>query len=1459
MAEARQPFDLAEGPLLRARLLRLAEEEHIALLVMHHIIADGWSMGVLIGEVAALYEALSAGRASPLPELPIQYVDFALWQREWLRGEALERHLAYWEQQLGGHRAVLELPTDRPRPRLQTSRGATYSFVLSKRLVERLKALSHQEGVTLFMTLLAAFQILLYRYSGQEEIRLGSPIANRNRAEIEDLIGFFVNTLVLRTDLSGNPSFRELLKRVREVTLGAYAHQDLPFEMLVEKLRPERQMNHSPLFQVVFALNNAPVESIKLPGLSFSPLEINTGTAKFDLTLLMAEEPEGLDGVLEYNTDLFDAATIARLATHFQTLLAAVITNPRHPIATLPLLTEQERHQLLVEWNRTRTAYPAHSTIDQLFEAQAELTPDAIALVCEDLQLSYRELNERANQLAHFLRRLGVGPETVVALCLERSVEMVIGLLAILKAGGAYLPLDPAYPLKRLALILEETSAPVLLTQQRLAAGLSEERGARSEDGDAQSSVLNPQCQVVCLDSDWQTIAGESRTNPASSATAEQLAYVCYTSGSTGRPKGVSILHRNVVRLVKETNYVQLGPQEVFLQLAPISFDASTFELWGSLLSGARLVVMPAGTASLEELGEALKRYQVTTLWLTAGLFHQMVEAQAESLRRVRQLLAGGDVLSVTAVRKYLDALGAGRLINGYGPTESTTFTCCYAMDASSEFGSGVPIGRPISNTQVYLLDDHLNPAPVGVVGEIYIGGDGLARGYFRQPELTAERFIPHPFSAEAGERLYRSGDLARYLADGRIEFVGRGDEQVKVRGYRIELGEVEAALAQHPGVRAVAVTAREGVGGEKRLVAYVVSERADVPRIGELRGYLQEHLPGYMVPSDFVRLDALPLTPHGKVDRRALPAPKQTRPELASAFIAPRTPVEEVLAEIWAEVLSLDAVGIDDNFFDLGGHSLLATKVVSRVREAFQVDLPLRHLFESPTVATLAERIEKMVKTGPALQAPPIERVSRDKTLLLSFAQQRLWFIDQLEPGNPSYNIPLALRLTGWLDVTALERSLNEILRRHESLRTIFASVDGQPVQVIIPAGWQVLPVVDLSECSEQEREAQVRRLATEEASRPFDLARGPLFRACLLRLGEQEHIVLCTLHHIVSDEWSLGVMVRELGALYAAFCHDQSSPLVELPIQYADFAHWQRQWLQGEVLESQLTYWRQQLGGQLTVLKLPSDRPRPMGPTYRGALHSFAVSAEVSSALKALSRQEGITLFMTLLSALLTLLHRESGQDDIIVGTDVANRNRLETEGLIGFFVNHLVLRTDLSGNPSFRQLLKRVREVTLGAYAHQDLPFDKLVGALHLERSASHPLLFQVLFVFGNPTLPELEWPGLRLSPLGSDQILAKYDLTLFISARAPEISGSWRYNVELFEAATVARLSARFETLLDSIAANPDARLSTLELLSEAERQQQAEEKRGREEARMKKLTNVSRKAIDLPPTNPVKIK
>ena len=1399
--EAQRPFDMEQGPLLRVQLLRLTENEQVLLLTMHHIISDGWSMEIFFDELTKIYTAELKGEEAKLNELSVQYADYAVWQREWLQGEVLEQELGYWRQQLQGAPSVLELPLDRPRPAVQSYRGNRLELRLSAIQTKALKELSRRHDATLFMTLLAAFQVLLHRYTRQSDIVVGTPIANRTRAEVEGLIGFFINTLVIRTHVSEGESFVELLARVKETALAAYAHQDVPFEKLVEELKPQRSLSYNPLFQATIALKNATPGETELPELKRDSLSDDNAPVKFDLMLALLDTGKEIVGSWTYSSDLFDESTMATMLSHFQTLVSEIIAKSAQPLYSLPLLSDVEHQTIVSDWNNTWTEFPRELSVSQLFEQQVERTPNAVAVVHDEQQLTYAELNTRANQLAHHLRSIGAGPETLVGICTERSIEMVVSLLAILKAGGAYVPLDPAYPQERLSFMVEDAGVKVLLTQQHLADG-----------------VMAQPLEVILVDADCGEQPAE---NVELTVGPDNLAYVIYTSGSTGIPKGVCITHRNINRLVCNSDYVRLQPDDVVAQASNASFDAATFEIWGALLNGARLVLVNNDVAlSPPELADFLVQQQVSTLFLTTALFNQMIRYQAGAFRGLRQLLFGGEAVDAGCVREALAGGGAQRLLHVYGPTEGTTFSSWQVVQQVGDDDETVPIGRPLANTTLYVLDERMRVMPVGVKGELYIGGEGVGRGYLRRAELTAERFVPDPFSGRGGARLYRTGDEVRWTARGEIEFIGRVDHQVKLRGFRIELGEVEAVLKQHAEVRDSVVVVREE-RGDRQLVGYLLREAGVELSGSELRSYLKERLPEYMVPSAFVMLEQWPLNPNGKVDRKALPAPEQQRPELDHSFVAPRTHTEERLAGIWCEVLRIRRIGIDDNFFELGGHSLLATQIISRIREVFEVEVPLRSLFEAPTVAGLAQRIETARQQQPAVQAPSLVPVPRDEDLPLSYSQERLWFMDQLEPGTAAYNMPFAARLHGELNLAALERSLNEIMRRHESLRTTFTKIDGRPVQVINEPQWLTLPVTDLRQFPGGERETEARRLAGEESLRPFDLSRGPLLRARLLTLDDDEHVLLLNMHHIVSDGWSMDIFFRELTALYSAFRAGQPSRLAELPIQYADYAVWQRTWLQGDVLEEQLAYWKKQLAGAPSLLELPIDRPRPAVQSYQGKRLHLELSAEVTARLKDLSRREGVTLFMTLLAAFQCLLSRYSGQTDIVVGTDIANRNRAQTEGLIGFFVNQLVLRTDLSGDPTFLEVLQRVYETALGAFAHQDLPFEKLVEELQPERTLSHNPLFQVTFGLQNALGSGVSLPGVALSKFKVDVMSVKFDLILLMADTDQGLVGTLHYNSDIFDEPTMERMLLHLSTLLDAVAADPSLRVSALPLLSATE--------------------------------------
>jgi amino acid adenylation domain-containing protein len=1401
--EAARPFDLAAGPLFRAGLLRLDAEDHVLMLSMHHAVSDGWSLGVLLRELWALYAAYREGRESPLPELPVQYADYAVWQHAQLTGGVLDRQLAYWRERLADAPALLELPADHPRPAVQTYRGATVPVEMPLELLEQLQALGRGEGATLYMTLLAAFQVLLSKYSGSTDIVVGSSIAGRTRKELEELIGFFVNTLVLRTDLGGDPTFRELLRRVREATLGAYANQEVPFEKLVAELQPERSLSHSPLFQVVFELQKAGGGGGALPGLTVRTVAAEQASAPFDLSLELAATPQGLRGALNYATDLFERDTAERMLRHLARVLEQVAADADVPLSRLVLAGPEERAQVVGEWNRTERPFP-EGCIHALFQAQAERTPDAAALVWGAEALTYRELDARANRLAHHLAGLGVGPESRVGLRVERSVENVVATLAVLKAGGCCVPVDTSYPAERMELMLADSGVRVLLSDGGLAAPPAE-------------SGLH----VLRLDQVAEALAAGPDHPPRSHASGGNLAYVFYTSGSTGRPKGVMMAHREVVQFaacIPDT--MPVGPGDRVAQASNASFDAAVFEIWGALLNGATLVGIDRDVLlSAPLLGQALRGQGITHLYQTAALFNQHVREQVDVYAGLRQLVFGAEAVGTESVRRMLREGKPARVLHEYGPTEATVWCTLEEVEEVAEDAPTVLIGKPIPNARAYVLDPAGEPLPVGVPGDLCIGGDGVVRGYLGRPGLTAERFVPDPFAAAPGARMYRTGDRARWRAGGKLEFLGRLDDQVKIRGFRIEPGEVEGAIAAYPGVRHVRVMMREDQPGDKRLVAYVVGEMD----MDGLRAHLRQGLPEYMVPQAIVALDRLPLNANGKVDRKALPAPEYA--VAADRYVAPRTPTEEVLAGIWAEVLNVERVGAEDGFFELGGHSLLATRVAARVRAVFGVELPLRAVFEHAVVSELAAEIDRLRGSGAAAGEDAIAPAAREGDLPVTFAQERLWFVDALDPGSPVYAIPFSYNIAGDLDADALRRALAELVRRHEPLRTTFAAVDGVPVQRIAPAPADFdLPVTDLRHLPEDERQAEAARLSAEAWRHRFDLARGPLFRASLVHLADAEHRLLLNLHHAIADGWSVGVLLEELSALYGAFARGEASPLPEPALQYADYAVWQRERLSGAAVERQVEFWRQALDGAPALLELPTDRPRPPVESHRGAAVRLVIPSGLMAEVHALARREGATLFMVLLAALDVVLGRLAGQEDVVVGTPIAGRTRAETDRMIGLFLNSLALRTDLSGDPSFRELLGRVRETTLSAYAHQDLPFERVLEEVRPERSLAHAPVFQVMLNLLNYQDAAFSADGLQVAGGGaSGDVPSKFDLTLYVGEqRDGGIYVNLVYAADLFGARRMRELLAQLEGVLRQAAAAPETRVGALSLATDAAR-------------------------------------
>jgi len=1967
--DIQSPFDLKKGPLIRVTIFLLDKEEYVMLLTLHHIVFDGWSSGVFIRELATLYDAFLKGASSPLGELSIQYADYASWQRKWLSGKNLETQLNYWKKQLGGAPALLELPTDRPRPPVQNFRGVNYRFKIDRKLAEKLKILCQQSGLTLFMALLAAFATLLFRYSGQEDIVVGTPIANRKKKEVESLIGFFVNTLVLRIELSKDPIFSELLKHVKAIALDGFEHQDVPFEQLVEKLQPERSLSFTPLFQVMFVLQNFPTEDITLPGLTISPFEMENDVAPYDLFLLVAEVESGLEGIFGYDADLFDNTTIVRMEKHFKSLLESIVSNPDQRVSELNLLTDPERRLILEKWNDTSAEYPVDKNISQLFELQAEMTPDEIAVSIGDRQIRYEELNIRANQLAHLLRERGVGSNVIVGIMANRSFEMLVGVLGIMKAGGAYLPLDPGYPEERIVSILEDSGASFLLTKEHvikeysftslqgisacnvrpmvtpprqaitnlddlpvpdralvdykeyhrhigiapakhtvslqtsrgcpfqcqycheiwpkkqvvrsadkifeeilccndagikrfvfvddvfnlekknsgklfekiiqrrldiqlffpnglrgdilskefidlmiaagtvnidlalesaspriqklvqkhlnlekffdnaeyitkkypqvilemelmigfpteteeealltldflkqlqwvhfpnvnilkifpntnmhkmaIANGITEEairnssnlgfhelpetlpfskgfvrqyqsrfmneyflrkdrllqvlpsqmrtftedefvqkydsylpleinrfsdilkftgitedelssvrfipeesvaapdfsrkmqrhvvtkekndnalrvllldlslsfsaeagsklydmieaplglmclltclndkfsdkidgRIAKSridfDDYTELKSLLNdfrPQiigirtlslyknffhktvslighwlpdtsivtggpyatseyatiladknvdvvvlgegeetfseligkvienkgklpdvkvlseipglalasgegdvmkrrdetCRdVILMDCVWEEITLRETDNPENINRETDLAYVIYTSGSTGRPKGVAMGHKPLSNLILwHRNNNELSQAARTLQFASLSFDVSFQEMFSTWCSGGTLVMVDEETRrDAMALLRFIKEQNIERLFLPFVALHQLAEiakdqnAMPDSLR---DIITAGEQLRITpAIVNFFEMFKGCKLHNHYGPSESHVVTAFTLPDNPTEWTTLPPIGRPIDNTKIYILDRHCQPVPIGVHGELYIGGVAVAQGYLNNPDLTEEKFIHDPFQSAGFKRqiiegksesyahLYKTGDRARFLLDGNIEYLNRIDHQVKIRGFRIEPGEVENVLSGHSCLRDVAVTAQEDRPGDRRLIAYIVFNEGQEISTNDLRRFLEKKLPDYMIPSFFVVLVTMPLTTSGKVDRLELPSPNETEDLRKGYYTAPRTPTEEIMAEIWAEVLGLKQVGIQQNFFELGGHSLMATQLISRIRDTFSVELSLKRLFEIPTVAYLSRQVETIRQEG-KFKIPPIRPIARDEDLSLSFAQERLWFLDKFEGGIATYNMPAALRLSGSLNVVALEQSFNELIRRHEVLRTTFIEKGGMPLQVISPDLTISLPVADLENLTEEQRSLEVQRLTNEESQRTFDLAKGPLLRIFLIKLGQEEHILLITLHHIVFDGWSTGIFINELSALYNTFTMGKISPLPELVIQYADYAHWQRRWLTDEIIDSQLDYWKEMLA-DAPVLELPMALTPPLARSYRGGVESFEINSVLSRQLNDLGRRTGASLFMTSLAAYATMLSRISGQDDIVIGSPIANRNRSEIEPLIGFFVNILPLRIDLSGDITFLELLDRVRRVMLDSFAHQDIPIEKLVKELRPDRKIGRQPLYQVGFGLQNMMMGKLELSGLTWSPLELYSGMTQTDLYLAISETEQGLMCFFEYDTEVFNATTVAWITNSFKLLIKELVKAPHCCLMDIPMSSEGE--------------------------------------
>jgi amino acid adenylation domain-containing protein len=1430
-SDQQKSLELSEAPLMRLNLIKLDKNTYQFVWSSHHLLLDGWSLSLVIKDFLKIYQEISQNQIST-DQTVVSYRQYIAWLQQQEQKPAEE----FWQQKLQGFTAPTPLVIER-------SANSKNSNVYKKQQIQfpasttaTCQSFVRKNRLTLNNLVQATWGLLLSRYSQETDIVFGATVSGRETsiAGIEAMVGLFINTLPMRIQLKPDTSALTLLKDLQAQLVESNQYS---YSSLAEIQTWSEIPRSASLFDSIVVFENYPVDATAVLGndsFCLENIQVSQQT-NYPLTLI-ALPGEQLQVRISYDTNRFDDGTITRLLGHFQTLLEGMVANPEARVSQLPLLTEFEKNQLLIDGHNPQVDYPVTKCLHQLFEEQVKRTPEAVAVVYSDQQLTYNELNNRANHLAHYLQSLGVKPDQLVGICLERSLEMIVGLLGILKAGGAYVPLDPEYPIERLSFMLEDAQLSVLLTQQKLGETLPQH-----------------QASIICLDTDWEKIAENSQSNPENTVTPDNLAYVIYTSGSTGKPKGVLVNHSNVVRLFTATDaWYNFNSQDVWSLFHSYAFDFSVWEMWGALLYGGRLVVVPyLITRSPEAFYQLLCQEKVTILNQTPTAFRQLIQAE-ESLKgsfplsrgdrssttdndlSLRLVIFGGEALEINSLQPWFQRHGdqCPQLVNMYGITETTVHVTYRPLSMTDLDSTASVIGRPIPDLQVYLLDQYLQLVPVGVPGEMYVGGAGVTKGYLNRPELTKERFISSPFEKDEvipptplnkggnePSKLYKTGDLARYLPDGKIEYLGRIDNQVKLRGFRIELGEIEALLNQNEAVQSSCVIVREDNLGDKRLVAYVVPQPEINLTINEIRQFLRAKLPDYMVPTAFVLLDTFPLTPNGKIDRRALPVPDlQSQGE----YIAPRNPIEEKMAQIWAEVLKLKRVSIEDNFFELGGHSLLATQVISRLQETFEIVLPLRYLFESPTIAQLSAVILKELQTGLGLKLPSIVPVNREDDIPLSWAQERLWFVNQLEGESGAYTIDLTMRLRGNLNIKALEKAFQAIIQRHEPLRTQFKLKDNKPIQAIDSNVTFTLPVVNLQNLSHSEQ--QVKNLLLAAASEPFDLESGSILRVKLWQVKTEEYVLLLAIHHIAADGWSIGVLVDELSVYYRSFCTGTKADLPDLSIQYADFALWQRQWLTNEVLDRQLSYWKQQLTGIPLLHQLPTDRPRPAIQSFRGGTERLQLDSQLTQQLKKLSQESGSTLFMTLLAGFAVLLSRYSQQTDVVIGSPIANRNRTEIEGLIGFFVNSLVLRFDLSQDPTFEDFLAQVRQTTQDAYDHQDLPFEMLVEKLQIERHLDRNPLTQIVFALQNAPSSPWDLPGVNIEEIPSGFDSVRVDLEVYLWDAPEGLGGFCSYNRDLFDAETIVRMMNHFKTLLAAIVENPRQSVASLPLLTPEEEYQ-----------------------------------
>nr|WP_255457945.1 non-ribosomal peptide synthetase [Rhodanobacter sp. K2T2] len=1397
--ETQRPFDLERGPLLRAALVRIEDDEHILILTLHHLIADGWSLALLADDIAAHYRAFVSDGSIPATLPSVQYPAFAAWQRQRLSGARMDVQTAYWRDRLADLPASLNLPIDRPRPPHQDHSGAFLPIAFDAATTKALKQWCGRQDVTLFTAIMAAWAVVLARLSHETDLVIGTPVANRRRSDVEQTIGCFVNTLALRVELGGNPSLAELVGRVRRDVLAAQDHQDLPFEQVVEIVNPVRSSDRTAIFQAMFTWQNTARSALSLPGIDIRPLHLSQASSRYDIKLDLGEEGDGIVGGFIYATALFDADSVSRHIRYLQAVVAQMLADDTQRILEIALADHTER-ALIAAWNTTARVFPT-ACLGELFEQQVRRTPAAIAIQADGVALSYAALNAQANRLAHRLVRLGVGPDRRVAICTCRSVAMAVAMLAVLKAGGAYVPLDPVYSSDRLGRILGDAAASVLLLD--------------ADGRHALGDVVATQTHVLALDELPNAWADEPESDlHIDGLTPDHLAYVIYTSGSTGEPKGVMVEHRSVVNFWAAIRGPIYPDDDTALRVAwnaSFSFDMS-IKAFSQLLSGHTVVLLPqAVRVSAPALLAFLRDERIDAFDTTPSQLRGLL---AEGLLilsdRPRRVLLGGEPIDA-AMWSQLATAPWLQAYNMYGPTECTVDV---TITAIRDPHGPVHIGRPLANMRVHLRDAQGRDVPLGVAGEIYVAGIGVARGYFDRPALTAERFIADPL--DAAGRLYRTGDRGRYLPDGRIQYLGRHDDQVKVRGFRIELGEIEARLSEHGAVHEATVLAQADAQGDTRLIAYVIPASAQTVSAASLRDHLAARLPEYMVPSAFVSVEHWPLTRNGKLDRRALPAPDE-RAFANRDYEPPRGAVETAIASLWSELLGVERIGRNDHFFELGGHSLSAVRMLLKLRKQYGCQIAMGELFEHPTVAALSKMIEHSSGESDEL---PMPTIPRDAALPLSFAQQRLWFLARFDAANPTYHIPVALQLTGEVDRSALTKSLATIFSRHEALRSMFVSRRGQPEVVLIDA--DRTPAIADIDLSAEGAAATLDDVMAIEAAAPFDLEHGPLIRFALVRLGAQKHVLLITLHHIVADGWSIDILVQELSHLYGAFRSGIVPQLSPLSVQYPDYAAWQKRWLDGDRQQKQREYWITQLKGAPALLELPGDRPRPVKLDHAGGSVPIVIDERTTAALKAWSHERRATLFMVLTAAWSAVLSRLSGQDDIVIGSPAANRERPETEGVVGLFVNSLALRIGLSPQVTATGLLDRVRQVVLEAQDHKDLPFEQVVDIVQPPRRTNHTPLFQVMFTWQGQTRREPVLDGLEVRMADAGQPFTKFDLELFLGEDEGCIVGGMNYSTALFDRPTIERHVGYIGAMLQGMVANTTKEVQAIALLGDDER-------------------------------------